>query len=229
MTHAAYAHRGAYPLVVTALLAAGFVLIAMRPAGPAESSKLIRPLVLAWIAQNVALVVSSILRLDLYVGVYSLTYLRLAAFIWMGLVAVGLILIIIQILRRKPNSWLVNMNASALVLTLYASCFLNFPYVIATYNVTHSAELDGNGPKLDQDYLWSLGPAAIPAIDIYNQHVPTQWPRHLSHSRRGLAREASTENWRGWSFRAWRLNRYLAKHSDNAPPVTVGAAPQSQP
>jgi hypothetical protein len=44
MSHAEYAHRGAYPLVVTALLAAGFVLIAMRPNGPAEHSRLIRPL-----------------------------------------------------------------------------------------------------------------------------------------------------------------------------------------
>ena len=47
MSHAEYAHRGAYPLIVTALLAAGFVLIAMRPGGPAEQSRLIRPLVLA--------------------------------------------------------------------------------------------------------------------------------------------------------------------------------------
>ena len=31
MTYAYYAHRGAYPLIATALLAAGFVLIAMRP------------------------------------------------------------------------------------------------------------------------------------------------------------------------------------------------------
>ena len=35
--------------------------------------------------------ISSILRLDLYVGIYSLTYWRVAAFIWMGLVAVGLV------------------------------------------------------------------------------------------------------------------------------------------
>jgi len=33
-----YAHRGAYPLIVTALLAAGFVLAAMRPQGPAGKS-----------------------------------------------------------------------------------------------------------------------------------------------------------------------------------------------
>jgi Domain of unknown function (DUF4173) len=61
MGHAEYAHRGAYPLIVTALLAAGFVLVAMRPGGPAEHSRLIRPLVLAWTGQNILLVVSSIL------------------------------------------------------------------------------------------------------------------------------------------------------------------------
>ncbi|MEY9756779.1 hypothetical protein ABIE73_004174 [Bradyrhizobium yuanmingense] len=42
MTYAAYAHRGAYPLIATALLAAAFVLVAMRPGGPAEKSKVVR-------------------------------------------------------------------------------------------------------------------------------------------------------------------------------------------
>ena len=37
MSYASYAHRGAYPLIVTALLAAGFVLVAMRP-GSATSA-----------------------------------------------------------------------------------------------------------------------------------------------------------------------------------------------
>jgi hypothetical protein len=73
MSHAEYAHRGAYPLIATALLAAGFVLIATRPNGPAEHSRLIRPLVLAWIGQNILLVVSSIFRLDLYVATFALT------------------------------------------------------------------------------------------------------------------------------------------------------------
>jgi len=65
ISYASYAHRGAYPLIVTALLAAGFVLAAMRPGGPAEQSRVIRPLVYLWVAQNVLLVLSSILRLDL--------------------------------------------------------------------------------------------------------------------------------------------------------------------
>ena len=101
ITYAAYAHRGAYPLIVTALLAAGFVLIAMKPGGPAEQSKVIRPLVYLWVAQNVMLVVSSILRLDLYVQIYLLTYWRIAAFVWMLLVAIGLVLIVARIALRR--------------------------------------------------------------------------------------------------------------------------------
>ena len=100
MSYADYAHRGAYPLIVTALLAAAFVLAAMRRNGPAEGSADPR-LVYLWIGQNVLLVVSSIFRLGLYVEVYSLTELRIAAGIWMGLVAVGLVLICLRIATRK--------------------------------------------------------------------------------------------------------------------------------
>jgi len=46
-------------------------------------------LVYLWVAQNVLLVTSSILRLDLYVQIYLLTWWRVAAFIWMLLVAFG--------------------------------------------------------------------------------------------------------------------------------------------
>ena len=146
MTYAHYAHRGAYPLIATALLAAGFVLIAMRPGGPAEQSRLIRPLVLLWTGQNVLLVVSSIFRLDLYVAAYSLTYLRLAAFIWMGLVAVGLVLMLIQIKLKKPNSWLITANAISLAMVLYGCCFISAPRLVASYNVEHSRENGGTGP-----------------------------------------------------------------------------------
>src|SRR5262249_3628146 len=95
MTYATYAHRGAYPLILTALLAAGFVLLTMRPGSDMERSPLFRPLVFLFVGQNVLLVISSIMRLDLYVQVYALSYWRVAAFIWMLLVAVGLVLIIV--------------------------------------------------------------------------------------------------------------------------------------
>jgi hypothetical protein len=213
MTYAYYAHRGAYPLIATALLAAGFVLIAMRPGGPAEQSGLIRPLVLLWTAQNLLLVVSSIFRLDLYVAAYSLTYLRLAAFIWMGLVAAGLVLMLIQIKLRKPNSWLITANAVSLALVLYACCFVNAPRLVASYNVEHSRENGGTGPYLDLRYLASLGPQALPPVEAYVNKIPVLWSI-ARDTRQNYAPQRRAANWRGWDFRTWRLDRYLANNPD---------------
>ena len=213
LTYAEYAHRGAYPLIATALLAAGFVLIAMRPGGPAEQSRLIRPLVLVWTGQNILLVISSILRLDLYVAAYSLTYLRLAAFIWMGLVATGLLLMLIQIIMRKPISWLVTANAATLALVLYGCCFINAPQLIASYNVEHSREAGGPGPNLDLRYLASLGSQALPVLEAHSKEIPTLWPIALDFRiclNRDRVRHSG--NWRAWGFRAWRLERYLSNN-----------------
>jgi hypothetical protein len=211
MSHAEYAHRGAYPLIVTALLAAGFVLIAMRRGGPAERSRLIRPLVLAWIGQNILLVVSSIFRLDLYVASYSLTYMRLAAFVWMVLVAIGLSLVLIQIMLKKLNSWLLAANAVSLALVLYTCCFVNAPRLVASYNVEHSRENGGTGPNLDLQYLGGLGPQALPAIEAHIKEIPALLPI-ASRYRDSFETRIHPANWRGWGFRTWRLQRYLANN-----------------
>ena len=226
MRHAEYAHRGAYPLIATALLAAVFVLIAMRPNGPSENSRLIRPLVLTWIAQNILLVISSIFRLDLYIAAFSLTYLRLAALIWMALVAIGLVLILIQIVRRKSNAWLLSANAMALALVLYGCCFLNAPRLVATYNVEHCRKISGTGPDLDMEYLVSLGSAQIlPPVEARMAQFPDIVPPLLSDQfvayRDNFRRP---ENWRAWGFRTWRLERYFA----NTPPERLNTLHQDK-
>ena len=215
LSYAAYAHRGAYPLIVTALLAAGFVLAALRPGSETSGDPLIRRLVYAWVAQNIMLVISSILRLDLYVGIYALTYWRIAAFVWMGLVASGLALIIARIALGKSNEWLLSANLLTLSLTLYAGCFINFAALIANYNVDHSLEMTGQGISLDAWYLRSLGPGAFPAMDRFLDHQSRAANNSVFRElagRRGSDEDwyrTIQENWRAWSFRDWRLLRYL--------------------
>ncbi|MCG7509028.1 DUF4173 domain-containing protein [Mesorhizobium retamae] len=213
LTYAGYAHRGAYPLIVTALLAAGFVLVTLRPGSALSANRLVRALVYVWIAQNVVLVVSSILRLDLYVGIYSLTYWRVAAFIWMGLVGAGLVLIMARIALHRSNEWLLGANLATLGAVLYACCFINFATIIANYNVMHNREITGEGYALDQEYLRSLGPAAIPAMDLFLERTPGMEGRMVME--REIAKQdflARQQNWRAWGFRNWRLARYLDKH-----------------
>jgi hypothetical protein len=209
VSYASYAHRGAYPLIVTALLAAGFVLAAMRPGGPAERSRVIRPLVYVWIAQNVLLVVSSMLRLDLYVQIYLLTGWRVAAFIWMMLVALGLLLIVARIALNRSNDWLIRANLVTLTATLYVCSLVNFAAIIADYNVSHSREANGKGVRIDINYLFTLGPQALPAIDraiALRSFDPT-----LVSRRSCLVEQQAKEmaSWRSWGFRSWRLQRSL--------------------
>lgn len=207
MTYAAYAHRGAYPLIATALLAAGFVLIALRSGSRAAESRAIRRLVYLWIGQNVLLVASSVYRLDAYVGVYGLTYLRVAAFIWMGLVAVGLCLIVARIALRRSGEWLIGANLLSLSITLFACCFVNFAGVIATWNL-YSTER-----RADIEYLQSLGPAAIGPLDRY---AKTSW-LSISEKRRLRLWRATTRaellaaqsDWRAWTRREAALAEQL--------------------
>lgn len=209
ISYAAYAHRGAYPLILTALLAAGFVLVAMNPGGPAERSKVIRPLVYLWVAQNVILVASSILRLDLYVQIYLLTWWRVAAFIWMLLVAFGLLLIVARIALNRSNEWLIRANLITLTATLYICSLVNFPAEIANYNVGHSREVSGKGVQIDINYLFHLGPQALPAIDraiLLRGSDPT-----LVSRRNCLVEQQHKDmaSWRAWGVRSWRLQRTL--------------------
>jgi hypothetical protein len=225
MTYAAYAHRGAYPLIVTALLAAAFVIAAMRPGSAAERSPMMRTLAFLWTGQNVLLVVSSILRLNLYVEAYSLTYLRAAAFIWMLLVAIGLVLIVTRIMLYRSNAWLISANLIALALAVYVCAFVNFPYIIASYNVAHSRDMAGKGQPLDGAYLISLGPQAIPAIDRYIAARPgtVAWPLLvLQRDVLATSHHAAASNWRAWSFRTWRLDRYLKSTARGATPHSSG-------
>ncbi len=234
MSHADYAHRGAYPLIVTAVLAGAFVLAAMRRNGPGRTSPLIRTLVYLWIGQNVWLVISSILRLKLYVEAYQLSELRIGSGIWMALVAVGLVLIVFKIVGDRSNKWLVMANTVALAVTLYGVSWLNFPAVISRYNVEHSREVTGEGLPLDFTYMGELGPEVIPALDVFLTTAVFASPETLKSfaiMRDNLAdavifRDVSahdyhvfSEDWQSWTWRSDRLRRYLTSQVFAPEPV----------
>src|SRR3546814_3553719 len=70
-------------------------------------------MVVLGIAQDVLLVASSILRTGDYIAAYGLTELRIEALAWMGLVAIGLVLICWRLIRARSPRWLINANAIA--------------------------------------------------------------------------------------------------------------------
>jgi hypothetical protein len=214
MTYAQYAHRGAYPLIGAALLAGIVALIVMRPVSARACPGAVRALTLLFMAQTILLVVSAARRLALYVGVYALTPWRVAAFLWMGLVVVGLTLIVVAILRGKSRRWLASTSAAAALATLLAGGALD-PGVIADFNLRHSREMGGPGIGADSDAFAALGPSASPALGVLADRLAALGrdaeARRVTERREALlaGHRARMEDWRSRSLRALRLQATL--------------------
>jgi hypothetical protein len=204
LTLADYAHRGAYPLIATALLAGLFVLVTLRPGTPTGESPLVRRLVYVWIAQNIVLVASTMLRTFDYIEAYSLTRLRIAALVWMALVAVGLVLICVRLWRRKGAPWLINANLAAALVALSICSAVDLGAVAASWNVRHAREVGGRGVPLDLCYLNSLGPSALlPLVELESRPIGPRFRERASWTRNLVMDRLGTRqgDWHGWTFR----------------------------
>jgi Domain of unknown function (DUF4173) len=118
------------------------------------------------------------------VEAYSLTVLRIAALLWMGLVALGLILVLWRMLAGKSAAWLINANLAAAGLLLTAMCFIDPGAIAAQWNLRHAREVDGNGATLDLCYLSGLGGSALlPLIAAEQQQLPADLAQRVHNTR----------------------------------------------
>lgn len=194
MTYATYAHSGAYPLMATSILAVLFALISRRFT---YGSYLIKALLLIWIAQNVMLLGSALFRLDLYIAAYGLTYLRLRATIGMFLVLAVMLMMIWQLWKAKSNQWLSGSCALVVTVVFYTCSFVNFGHVIASENLSRDDQ------SRDTYYLCRATRSGIKAIYENYGETGEKLCVHKFKSTKFLS-----DNWRSWSYRAARLERY---------------------
>lgn len=214
-----YVHRGAYPLIATALLAGFFTLTMLRPGSATASNRLARRLVALWVAQNVFLVASSALRTIRYIAEFELTAWRIAALLWMALVAIGLLLICWRIWFARSARWLINANALAGLLVLIPFCFVDLDASAAQWNVRHAHEVGGGGQGIDLCYLDTMGaPALLPLIELEQRPMPAEMRRRVTVVRSDVLEKliASQSNWWSWTpHGAMRLARAQAMLGPN--------------
>ena len=212
LNYAEYAHQGAYPLIATAMLAGGFVLLTTRPGSPMAQSKWVRGLVIGWTAQNLVLVGFSIIRTLNYISAYSLTEMRIAALLWMGLIGLGLILITLRMLTGRTSVWLINGNAAAAVLLLTGCSFADLGEISARYNIRHARELGGKGVELDLCYINRLGGSGLVPLAELQMRGDLQpgLKQRVDNVRQQILIDLLAEqaDWRSWEWRnAIRLQR----------------------
>lgn len=196
LSPAAYAHRGAYPLLVTALLAGLFAVLA-RPY--LAGRPLLRWLMLIWLGQTMALVAASVWRLDIYVDAFGLTRLRLAAYIWMGLVASGLGVVVWQIWKDKSAAWMMVRCGVMGAAVLYFCAFISFDAAVARHNLEESS-------SADMFMLCQLSEDVLPAMaSTFGHHWPTACASEYMQPHL-----FQPDDWREWGFRNWRTRNSLA-------------------
>lgn len=202
-----YAHRGAYPLIVTALLAGLFVLVALQPGSDTARRPLVRRLVVVWVGQNIVLVASSLLRTADYIESYALTRFRIAAMVWMALVGIGLLLICWRMLRDRSAHWLIDANVRVALAVLTVVSVFDLGGIAAAWNVRHAREAGGRGVELDLGYLRGLGASALVSLVQLEQTTddPGLRDRTAAVRREVLADvRRSQKRWRGWTWRDQR-------------------------
>jgi len=209
MTQTEYVHRGAYPLIVTALIAGIMALAMLRPGSASERHPWARRLVVLWVMQNLILVASSALRTIDYVATEMMTGLRLAALVWMALVALGLILIGWRILTGRSARWLINRNALAALVVLTVCSFLDLDAMAASWNVRHQPPR-----SVDLCYLYQIGDGALlPLIELEHRPMDAATRDRLRHVRDATYGDlaARQNSWTRWTPRgARRLARATA-------------------
>ena len=209
-TYAEYAHEGFYQLLIVCVLNLAIVSVSSRIF---NKNTILNVILLIMCACTGIMIVSSGMRMLLYIRVYYLTFLRIFVLwflvvlgIWLGAVAVRILCPEFHVYRLCVVS----------VTVLYILFALAHPdYWIARYNMS-AAEYSAETGIVYQDphYLTiMLSDDAVPAIardpDLLAERRKRQ---RLEGNRTAYGYEQSRQSFRKFNFSTWIADRYYSRN-----------------
>lgn len=153
-----FVHQGTNTIISSIIFAILIILFYFRGSlNFYNNSKILKWLAYTWIVQNVFLLVSTMMRNNIYVFDFGLTYKRIGVYIYLGLCIIGLVLTVIKIAKIKSNHFLFRANAWVFYSVLVLSCLVNWDNLITKFNMTKSK-------NLEKKYLLNLSYTNIPTL-----------------------------------------------------------------
>lgn len=211
VTYKEYVHQGFFTLILTLCLALGLIIYFFR--GQTNFHNKIEQLKKAayfWIAQNLAMAIITGYKNMMYVEAYGLTYKRIAVFLFLLCLIIGLALSF-QKIKSPLNNWFYFNK-----LTLYAYftfiliSFIPYDHIITHYNLNCI-----QAP--DTQYILSLKHPDLHALEAYRHYSAERQKEHektLNTKIRRIARKADQGKWPGWNL---YLNNYLDADYEELP------------
>jgi hypothetical protein len=167
ITNSQFVHNGVNTIILSILLGASIMCYLFRDDINFESSgKVLKMLAYAWIAQNVFMVISTIIRNCLYIHNYALSERRVGVYYYLGCTLIGLSFLFYKIYKAKTAYFLYAKNSFVFYTILVLSSLVNWGNLIYQYN--YSFYLRHN--YIDPHYAISFTSTNLPEIISYTSY-----------------------------------------------------------
>lgn len=224
LTYAEYARRGFFELVAVAVLAGG-VVIGLERLSRARTRPLVGAAIGLVLLTGVVLA-SAALRLRLYQEAFGWTELRLYVLATIGLLAVGVVTLLVQLAANRMQ-WLGHVMIAAALAIGLALNLIGPVRFITEQNVARVLDpglVPTNGRSgLDHAYALSLGDDAIPALvrvlPNLDETDAGYLEEELGRRLRELRSDAGLNAWQAWNAgRSAARDALDAAHELGEPP-----------
>ena len=210
VTFAEYARRGFGELTIVASASTLLIVGSERYGSDAGRERTLRLLTFVVIAAVLLLLGSAFRRVWLYEAAYGFTTARLYAQVYMCGVAVGLVILSLEVAGDFDAGRLFRRAAAAATILFIALVYWNHEAWIASRNLDRFASTG----KLDVAYLaQGLSPDAIPVIAQRLPSLPEPMRTDLSRAVReqfAKRNERRQRTWFEWNLASSRARRALA-------------------
>lgn len=215
-----FVHEGTYLLILSILLSIGIMIFFFRKnLNFYRNKKKLQIFSYIWIAQNIILLISVIIRNLHYIEYFGLAYKRIGVFFFLALVIVGLISLFIKIRDIKSTFWLFKINTWAVYIGFVLFAMPDWDIIIAKHNLNH--ELKDN---METSFLLTFDDKAFPLIDqhkdILQQSKNRNTYRYFYKSYEKVyndkvgkfMKEYPKKSWLSWNYADAKAYKYYEKN-----------------
>ena len=204
MDFADYLHNSTWMLVASIILAILIIMFIFRGyLNFDKKSKWLKVLAYVWIAQNVILAITTIMKNNMYVEAYGLTHKRIGVYAYLVLAFIGLLTTAYKIFAKKNNVFLFRINSWLFYGVLVLSTLFNWDMLITKTNIAVSKSPD-TLIDLDQHYLVNRSFINTSALYQYyaDSTIAGYYEHEMSSKLYELLNDDATTGWQSACY--WR-------------------------
>lgn len=213
-----YLHSGTFTLIISIVFAILVIIFFFRGIFNFNAKgKWLKVLGFLWVLQNIVMIISAMLRNQLYIADYGMTHKRIGVYVFLVLAVVGLVVTIVKIALKKNTLFLLRKNAWAFYAVLIIATAFNWDMIITKHNI----KLANNKYVVDLDknylarlshvntYALALQDSAKTPFEIYFGSNGDAWDK--SDLQIKLQKLLDYENRNNWQEICLNKNENIAK------------------